>query len=258
LGPRVERVLGRSGSFVLKRASAHELGLYRSWLSPAATGAPALLGAVRWPDGGVWLALQDLPEAHPDLATHSQVVLVFEHLAGLHRRFLGTPAPGAPGPIAPAALPRLAAGLRPSAAMTALWRSPVRTLVHGDYHRGNLVLHDGRVRVLDWEHGGGGHPVWDLVLLAPEQRTGWDGVPSAGLAEMALQVYHRAGPLAHMPWPDFLAMQQAARLGAALRREALHRRRAAAAPPGPMAAVILAEAQAEAERVRRLRAMLGV
>lgn len=258
LGPRVERVLGPSGRFVLKRGVEHELALYRRVATPVATGAPALLGAVRWPDGSVWLALEDLLEVHPDLRDSAQVAQVYEHLGLVHRRLRGVDGPAAPGAVGTADLRReldLAGIHWPVSARSG--GDPERTLLHGDYHRGNLVLQDGRVRVLDWEHSGVGHPVWDLLLLAPEE-DGWDGAPRGARAVEALQAYHRAGPLAHLPWPDFLAMQQAARLCASLRRAAMHRRRAAAAPPGPLAAVILAAEQVEVERVRRLRTMLGV
>ncbi|HYF78928.1 MAG TPA: hypothetical protein VD973_17465, partial [Symbiobacteriaceae bacterium] len=107
---------------VLRRAPARELVLYQSVATPAATGAPALLGwtADTWdgarasapdgarasaPDGaragtaptparpasasateprGVWLLLEALPEQFPDFTSPAEVAACYLHLATIH------------------------------------------------------------------------------------------------------------------------------------------------------------------------------
>lgn len=183
---------------VVKAAGATEARLYREGLDPATTGAPALLGAV-----GDLLFLEELPETYPDFADPADVVTTYRHLAALHhQQFRRTGWPDRP-----------------------------ETLLHGDYHRWNLLKEGARIRVLDWEHAAVGHPILDVTLLAPEE-PGWDGVPRGALAELALRTYHAAGPLAHLPWPAFLRLQRLARLYAAARRLGAHLERAAAAGPG--------------------------
>ncbi len=259
---------GSERSCVLTRARPEELHLYRTVLSPEWTGAPTLLGAVETAVGQqCWLFLERLPERFVNLQDPAEVAGVFRHLGELHRRLVFSPtggrrrglAPKQPWQASPAeirrtlqAFPRLA----PQAGRTAaaLSAGPV-TLIHGDYQRWNLLWLDGRVRVLDWEHAAPAHPIWDLVMLDPEE-PGWEGIPEGPLAEAALWAYHRAGPLIRLPWPDFLRLQQLARLVTAARRVLHHRARLATAPPGAVA-VIRDQEQQALRRLYRLAHALG-
>ena len=236
-------------SVVCKLAAEREAALYRAGLEPALTGAPALLG-----QSGPLLFLEDLGDRYPDLSDTDTVTAVYRHLGQMHRRFSGRALPPALGAAvtgaevgeALAAFPRLA----PEAAAR-LTAGPA-TLVHGDYHRWNLALDAaGAVRLLDWEHAAAAPPVWDLVLLAPGE-PGWDGVPRGGFADLALRVYHAAGPLASLPWPDFLRLQRLARLFAAARLARRYAARAAAAATPGAAAAIAAEAERERQRAEAI------
>jgi hypothetical protein len=259
-------VVGEDGAeqaAVLKPASPRELALYQAGLDPAATGAPALLGWAPGPGGTAWLLLEGLPEVFPDLADPAAVTLAFRHLAAFHTAYKGRP----PGPATAPGSPWLVDAAQVSAVLGAfpetmclaseateqLAGGPT-TLVHGDYHRWNLLRQGPGVRVIDWEQAARAHPVWDLVLLAPEE-PGWDGVPRGPMAELALRTYREAGPLSHLPWPSFLRLQRLARLFVAARWARVHEARAAAAPPGA-AAVIREHARREKARVFALASLL--
>ncbi len=70
------------------------------------------------------------------------------------------------------------------------------TLVHGDYHYGNMLFRDGRVAgVLDWEIAQLGQPLLDLACLSVVARAGRTGagVPGGGAVdvpdELLLEAY---------------------------------------------------------------------
>jgi hypothetical protein len=219
---RVQRVAltlndGTRREAVLRRAPPHEIELYRSGTLDAKTGAPACLG---WTEE--YVLLEALPEHFPNFSVVDDVIRAYTHLAALHQHF----------------------------------RHGAVTLIHGDYHRWNLVLDETGVRVLDWEHARWGRPIWDLVLLAPEE-PGWDGVPRGRLAEVALRTYHAAGPLAGLSWSLFLRLQMQARLIVAARWARVHQAKADAMAPGAPREQIEAYAALERERVRRLAGYLS-
>lgn len=263
---RVERLTlrlrdGAERLCILKRTGPWELKLYQSVLTPAETGAPALLGAVRKAGPqGCWLFLEPLNEAFVDFAQPDQVALAYRHLAALHRRFAGAPLPAVDNGDSPWEISRteIQAILRtfprtaPHATEAAqqLTQGP-RTLVQGDFHRWNLLLQHGAIRVVDWEHAAPAHPVWDLVMLAPEEPA-LEVAPRGALAETALRTYHEQGLLAGLPWPDFLRLQLMARLFVAARWALRHRQRAERAAPGEAADLIATYASAETARVEAL------
>jgi aminoglycoside phosphotransferase (APT) family kinase protein len=76
-------------------------------------------------------------------------------------------------------------------------RSERRTLVHGDYRMGNLIVGSDRVRaVLDWELAHVGDPVEDLGWLCVRSwRFGNDDRPAAGVGarEQLWRAYEAAG-----------------------------------------------------------------
>jgi hypothetical protein len=247
---------------VLKPASAREAALYRDGLDPAATGAPALLGSTHRA-GQAWLVLEALPEAHPDPGDPAEVARVYRHLGVLHRTHLEPPPaaslPGSPWLLAPGEISKVLTALPETRALAAEAAAALQTpapvtLVHGDFHRWNQVWQGERLRLIDWEHAARAHPVWDLVMLAPEE-PGWDGIPRGPLASVALRAYHEAGPLRTLPWPAFLRLQRLARLFVAARWVLTHGARAAEAPPG-VAAVMREYAAGERSRVAALVARL--
>lgn len=285
LSPRVERLRlalrdGTVRECIVRRTDRRELALYRQVLTPAETGAPALLGSLLPVPGGTgapesllpepggtggdaWLFLELLPEHFLDPADTDHVKAAYHHLGRLHRRFAGRPLPdglsGGPWALGPAdvatVLDAFPGPARHAAEAAKLLAGPPATLVQGDYHRWNIVLADGLVRVLDWEHAAYSHPVWDLVMLEPEGPS-TATMPSGAMAETALRTYHAEGPLAHLDWAAFLRLQQTARLFVAARHALAYRARAATAPPGP-AAVIEAHARRAEQQVAALAARLG-
>ncbi len=65
--------------------------------------------------------------------------------------------------------------------------SQVPTLVHGDYHYGNMLFREGRVvGVLDWEIAQLGQPLLDLACLSVVARAGraGEGVPGGGRVDV--------------------------------------------------------------------------
>ena len=251
---RVTTEDGGARPCVLRRAPRRELELYRSWLTPAATGAPALLGAApaEQPDE-VWLLLEALPELFPDFSDPDQVAACYRHLALLHERHNGRPrAQNGPWSIATGEIEATLQALPETAHLAQqahLLTDGPPTLIHGDYHRWNLLVVNSQVRVLDWEHTSFAAPIWDLVLLAPEE-PGWDGAPRGALALHALRTYHEAGPLARLPLHEFLRLQTLARIFVAARWRRIHAAKAQTVAPGGARSQI--EACAEAERTRTI------
>lgn len=243
---------------VLRRAPRRELALYESVLAPGATGAPALLGALALGAADeAWLLLEALPERFPDFGDPVQVAACYCHLAAIHTHGRAAP-PEGPWAIAAHEIRETLEALPDVAHLAARAAEQLTgepTLVHGDYHRWNLLLVDGQIRVLDWEHASFAPPIWDLVLLAPEE-PGWDGAPRGALATHALQTYHEAGPYARLPWDPFLHRQTLARLFVAARWHLTHRARAAALPSGGFRDQIAAYAESELDRVRQLKGRL--
>ncbi|HWI66558.1 MAG TPA: phosphotransferase [Symbiobacteriaceae bacterium] len=247
---RLTRADGVARPCVLRRAPAREHTLYETWLKDPATGAPALLGAAPAGDGQVWLLLEGVPEEFPDFTDPTHVTTVYRHLAAMHIHFTDK------GAAAPRDLePILAEFSAAHAEKSHLLAGGPTTFVHGDYHRWNLVVTGGRIRVLDWELAAFAHPVWDLTLLAPEE-PGWDGVPRGAGALLALRTYHEAGPLARLSWDEFLYRQRLARLYIAARWCLTHRAKAAALPPGGARLEVETYAEAEAARIRSLLTQL--
>jgi|GEM_PF-6381043 len=253
---RLLRADGTAEICVAKWASPLEARLYTGGaVTQSEAGAPSLRGA--W---GRWLFLEQLPEHFPDATDAQQVTAVYHHLGRLHAFFAGRALPDLPGSWTTEQV-RTLLGAFPRVAPHAeqithsLGDGP-RTLIHGDYHRWNLILQGDRVRVLDWEHAAMAHPIFDLTLLAPDE-PGWDGVPRASMADAALAAYHAAGPLAHLPWGRFLELHTKTRLVIAARQALAHKARLERDPGGPPADLIRSYFEAELERVHRLTAALG-
>lgn len=254
-GDRVERLRlhlpdGRTLECVVKYGPERELALYRDVLDPNMTGAPRLLGAC---SARPWFFLEYLPETFPDLSDPGQVDLAFRHLGAVHRGFAGrrpVSAAGRPWPVARDEAIGALGNWGPAA--QALFQAGPRTLVHGDYHRWNLVVHGGRVRVLDWEGAHWAHPVWDLALLTPDE-PGTDTQPGGAMAEYALRTYHAHGLLSDLPWTELLRLHTLARLFVATHWLLYHERTALSAA---FRDVVLQHAERERSRVKRLRALL--
>lgn len=244
---------------VLRRAPEQELELCRTLATPAATGAPALLGHA--PAGTEhFLLLEALPEDFPDFSSPVDVAACYRHLAAIHATTVphNSRRHASPWAIDPCEVARTLSAFPESgrfAHLAPLLQEGFPALIHGDYHRWNLIRQGVAVRVLDWDQAGLAAPIWDLLLLAPEE-PGWDGVPRGALALHALQTYHEAGPLARLPWSDFLFRQRLARLFVAARWALTHRNKAAAQPRGGLRDQILAYAAAELDRVTALSALL--
>ncbi len=246
-------------SFVMKRATHRELWVYRHVLAP--DDGPALVGA-----SGRRLRLAYLPGEHPDITDPAKAAEAYRWLGALHRRHAGLDVPELrrrpPGMVWPAPAWRIArtlagAGMgreKASALAKALAGGP-RTLVHGDFHRWNLVCAEGGLRALDWEHAACAHPVWDLLLLAPEGGARED-IPCGAAAVAALQAYHSHGLLTEMAYSQMVELQAGARAFVALERAARARRRAAEMPAGP-AAVLCAHADRDEAEARDLLTALG-
>jgi aminoglycoside phosphotransferase (APT) family kinase protein len=98
-------------------------------------------------------------------------------------------------------------------------------LCHGDLHRANLLWDGRRATLLDWALARRERPLWDLARFWPwataaGPRQGGTGptcalspgcdLPTGEAALTALRVYHRAGPLAHLSWPEFQVQHRAA------------------------------------------------
>jgi len=248
LGDGVWRLIGRHGKdLVLKRCGPAERWFYRRF-GGTAFGAPRCLGLIRAPGGGGWLLLEALPEHYPDLSDPAAVAAVYRHLGAIHRRTVGLRGPAPPGFPAPAQVAALV-GPEPAALLAA---GP-RVLLHGDYHRWNLVVAGGRIRVLDWGRATIGHPIWDLALLSAPVPGSSDGPPAA-LTEQALRAYHRAGPLAHLDWPSFHRLHLAT-AAALCRQRAAAYAAAAARVGGGLAEPVRAQAAAEEARAEALLAL---
>ena len=248
---------GRAVPCVAKRTTPWEAAVYRDDLDEEV--APRLLGTAP-AEAGVWLFLGLVRGEHPDFGTEAGAAEAYAALGRLHRRF-ARPHPAPPTGHArwcvTAAQVRgalRAAGAAPAlVAEAAAWLAGgPATLVHGDFHRWNLLKSGHRLLLLDWEHAAVTHPIWDLVLAAPEEETGRDHLPCGRPAEAALRAYHGAGPLAHLSWRRFQRLHALARLFVAARWAAHHEAAALRAPSPAAADVVLAYAGAERRRQDRL------
>jgi aminoglycoside phosphotransferase (APT) family kinase protein len=56
---------------------------------------------------------------------------------------------------------------------------PPATLIHGDFHPGNVAIHDGKPIFFDWTDGCLAHPFFDLVTLMPDAARDLKGEPDA-------------------------------------------------------------------------------
>lgn len=209
---------------------------YQYILRPEETGCPPFVGAL--PERG-WLFLAEA-EGHPlSPDDPGGVSFAYAHLAAMHRTQAGKVAQIMASPAAPAlrtspntALSaelyerRIRVTTRSLAAAGIPISLPVQvgelpgllaatglTLLHGDFHAGNVIMGEGGLTLMDWELCGVGSPLLDLAYLEPEGQ-GWPGAPSGVLAWHALRLYHEEGPLASMEWDEFLRAQRGARLWA--------------------------------------------
>lgn len=235
-------LLGKFGS---RTGDRRELLAYLHLLSPAETYSPELAGVAT--EQG-WLFVAEVPGRVPDLADAGQVQAVYEALGIMHRRFTQRAPSLLDGPAAFAlrssfrttldagdyertfaradlalravgiSLPLLerAGGVARDLEATGL------TLVHGDFHAGNICWDHPAVSFLDWEDCGIGTPLHDLAYVEPEAEEGWSGAPHGALALYALQVYHEAGPLAHLTWDEFVHVHRSACLWERVRLVAVH------------------------------------
>jgi aminoglycoside phosphotransferase (APT) family kinase protein len=136
------------------------------------------------------LLMAEAPGAPPDWTNESALVGVTEAIAELHRRTA-----------------------RPDGTV----------LCHGDLHRANLLWDGRRAILLDWALARRDGPLADLARLWPWAPSGGSidrgcDLPTGEAAGLALALYHRAGPLAHLSWPEFQLRHRAA-AGALLRAE---------------------------------------
>lgn len=70
--------------------------------------------------------------------------------------------------------------------------SPV--LIHGDFSADQVLMHDGKVTILDWDRAAMGDPARDIgSILARLDIQRLDGLPVAGLAEAFCEGYAKAG-----------------------------------------------------------------
>ncbi|MDP9238143.1 MAG: aminoglycoside phosphotransferase family protein [Chloroflexota bacterium] len=58
------------------------------------------------------------------------------------------------------------------------------TLIHGDFHPGNVMMSDGRIVLIDWTDGCIGHPFFDLATVLPN-----DGVARTTLLRAYIEVW---------------------------------------------------------------------
>lgn len=255
LGRHTELICAPTGepAWIRKQASAREIRIYLDVLPGCPAGAPALLAAAPAAPRG-WLLLEYLPGAHPDLACPQQAARAYARLGQLHRRLAPTArglqlvSPAA-GPATPDGVERLLLRhprTRASARRLARCFLPATpTLLHGDFHHANLLWQGRRLRLLDWEHGGTGHPIYDLLLPPVDDGTG-------EAAQAALTAYHQAGPLQGMDWPAYAALHRTALLCRAVQRAAMHRGQLREAAAEPAIRVILVYLTREEERIERL------
>lgn len=147
-------------------------------------------------------------------------------LAGLHSRPLppGLPRQGAPARVHEVLSRRLPEGHPASAVVRRAYASlpPLlepegpRHLVHGDFHLGQLVRHDGAWRLIDVDDLGEGDPAWDLARPAALFAS---GVLPPQVWSRFLEAYraHGGADLGADPWSRLdipakaLAIQTAAR-----------------------------------------------
>jgi hypothetical protein len=270
LSPQTDRIactlVGGSERIVIwKRTTAREHAVYRRLFAPdeearKAAGAPTLLG---YDDARQWLFLEPIPEVFYDPTDPGEIARVYTHLGQFH---VASPQASTlpqvtkwsitPHDLSVAFQDMPAAS--PHANEAAAWLStgPV-ALIHGDFHRWNISLSDGSVRVWDWEYATFTHPIWDLVLLHPDPTPGWTEAPHGPMSELALSSYFAAGPLQSMGWAPFRRLHHVACLFVAARSARQHRLRAAQMEFGPLRDLVLDSARYEGQRITLLLASLG-
>jgi aminoglycoside phosphotransferase (APT) family kinase protein len=113
-------------------------------------------------------------------------------------------------------------------------RSDGSVLCHGDLHRANLLWDGAQATLLDWGNAHREAPLADLARLAarPSPEAPGCDLPTGEAAELALALYHKQGPLAHLSWSEFLARHREATQHLLQQELALHQQSASKAPTG--------------------------
>ncbi|MBP2339410.1 aminoglycoside phosphotransferase (APT) family kinase protein [Saccharothrix coeruleofusca] len=241
LAVRGDVVVVRVGDVVLK---AHEAGTDLGALSARLrlAGDPRLGGLLLAPRAApavvagrvvtAWPLGQPVPPRDPDAVPLEEAGAM---LAALHRFTAADFA----GPLPPSgARPRLERAVRELPRGSAAARRVLRafatlppldtaatTLIHGDWHLGQLVRRDGGWRLIDVDDLGTGDPAWDLARPAALHAA---GVLDPELWGRLLDAYLAAGGTGvspHDPWAELdvparaLVVQMAARALAAADRD---------------------------------------
>ena len=225
---------------VRKDASAHEIAGLRAAqaLRPDATAIPELVAA-----GPGWL-ITPLAPGSPLAGSTPPPANLFSTLAALHTRFVVGDAslPPVIAPVIPRVTPAwwqnlcrqwVAPRLRESAARhpaatadraqaligraadlpatAAVLAELPPTLLHGDVHPGNVLVHDGQAVLIDWGSARIGPAALDLANLVPADSPGvaryaqaWrqrTGAPlPAGLIELGYRWAALQIPVQYLPW----------------------------------------------------------
>ena len=195
--PDVLRIRLSGSTLIWKAATRWEAGIHARIAAELNGVAPALHTApVPLPQGAVGLLMEDL--GGPSLGVEEQLAAygrAAAKLASVHRHFDGSrlaePKQFAAGlsdavPEVPSLLRMLAtvAGLPLDAALIdeiegagahfdQYWRccfsAEPRTLIHGDFHPGNILGSGNAVRIIDWAAAAIGPAEWDLVMCGEPQ-----------------------------------------------------------------------------------------
>jgi len=211
-----------------------EVGVYRSLAPQLPVQTPALIAA---DNAGSWLVLEAvLPELEPSAWTASDYERAIRTLAAIHERFWGLSDdlavyPWLARPLATdfevyvlsavSAMEKMVVDNRPALITSSLevltglgqmltqvevlaerLRAAPATLLHGDFHPGNIYLQEeGEAVVFDWQLAGVGPGVLDLVTFVNACR--WERAELPITTE-ALVALYRAEMRARVgaAWPD--------------------------------------------------------